>query len=684
MDMEDPAETPTGPLDAVAMLLRYAEAEADISDMIREGDLGKLCAEVIENYDRDKQSRVDWETVSLRALKDMAQGDYPQKNTPWEGAANVHYPLLGYAVMQFNARAYPAIVKGDEAVSIKVIGADDGLPQTGPDGQPMMQLQGMPVGQTPQGMAVMTPQGLMPLPQGAQPEPVWKRAPGAKTKRAGRVSNYMNYQLFYRMDDWEGETDAMLSQVAAVGVAFRKVWFDGVKHNSRFVPALKLVVNNDATTLATAPQITEEIDGVYPIHIRRDIAVGKYRGIVLDETEREARTLIEQQCHYDMDGDGIPEPYIVTVDYKSKQILRVVPDFGPEDVKLVGGRLAYIERRQFYVKYEFLPHPEGKFYNIGLGHLLDQYGAVVNTIINQMIDANTAATAGGGFIASGLRIQGQGQSSALRFRPGEYKTIGVSGSALREGIVDRTFPNMSPVMFNLLELILGAAKEIASIKDVMTGDASNTGQVGTTLALIEQGLQVFTAIYKRVYRGMKSEFTLLFRNMADHGDEQMQADYIELLDDPAADFAADFNGADMDIRPVSDPSNVTKMQKMARAQFLLSTAEQLAAVGGDGREALRRAYEAADIEDIDKLLPPPDPMGQVAQQMQLAKGQADIKAVEARAARDMANAQATGQTVQLDEARLQRDSAVDAAKLEIEHSRTLIDAFDKGARIGAA
>lgn len=665
--MDDETAMPVGPLDAIAVLVQFAEVDGDISSLLTESQITALAAEVVANYDRDKQSREEWEKVAARALKDMATSEYPAKTTPWANASNVHYPLLPYAVMQFNARAYPAIVKGDEAVNCKVVGSDNGLPMTGPDGQPVFQVQGMPVVMTPQGPGVVTPQGLMPLPDGSQPEPAWRRAPGAKTKRAARVREYMNYSLFYRMGDWEGETDAMLSQIAAVGCGFRKVWFDGA-HNSRFVPALKLVVNNDAKTLEDAPQITEEIDGVYPRHIRRDIAIGKYRDIGLDPEEKDARLLIEQQCHYDLDGDGIDEPYLVTVDHKAKSLLRVVPDFGPQDVKLVDGRVAYIDRRRFYVKYEFLPHPEGKFYNIGLGHLLDQYGAVVNTIINQMIDANHAATAGGGFIASGLRIQGSGQTSALRFRPGEYKTVGVSGDQLRNGIVDRTVPGLSPVMFQLLELVLGAAKELASIKDVLSGDASNTGQVGTTLAMIEQGLQVFTAIYKRVYRGLKGEFTLLFENMARHGD---QGDYAELLDDPAADFDADFAGSDMDIRPVSDPSNVTKMQKMARAQFLLSTAEQLAAVGGDAREVMRRAYEAADIEDIDKLLPPPDPMaGQIA----MAEKQADIKMKEARAAKDMAKPE-------YDFASLQQRSAVDAAKLAVDESRAKIEAFEAGVKL---
>lgn len=630
----------TGTLTALDKLMRFAEADGDISPLLTDEAITKLSQQVCEQYERDKTSRTDWQKVAEKALKDMASCDHGTKDYPWPGASNVHYPLLAYAVMQFNARAYPAIVKGDEAVKCKVIGQDNGLPLIGPDGQPVMHVQGMPVAVTPQGPALVTREGVIPLPEGAQPEPAWQREPGAKTRRAARVAQLMNYMLFYRVLNWEAETDTLLMQIPAIGCGFRKTWYDGERHNVRFIPALKLVVDNDAKSLDEAPQIAEEIDGVFPHLIRRDIATGRYRSIDLDEQDHEARLLVEAQCYADLDGDGMDEPYIVTVDHKSKQLLRVVPDFGPEQVRVEQGKIVWIDRRKFYTKYEFLPHPEGKFYNIGLAHLLDQYGEVINTLLNQMLDANHAATAGGGFIASGLRIQGQGQSSSLKWRPGEYKTVSVSGAQLREGIVERTFPAVSPVAFQLLEFILGAARDIASIKDVLSGDASNEGQVGTTLALIEQGLQVFTAIYKRVYRGLKDDFTLLFSNVGTYADAAMQEFYTQLLDDPAADLAADFNAQDFDLRPVSDPQSVTRIQKMARGQFLLSTMEPLVAAGGDAREVMRRVYEAADIEDIDKLFPPPNPLAQMGQQIELDNTAADTEAKRASAFKATADGQA--------------------------------------------
>lgn len=681
---EEVVQEPTPTLTAMEILLSFAASQGDISEYLTDEQISRITDQVCDQYDRDKTSRAEWKGVASKALRDMAKTDHGQKNTPWENASNVKYPLLPYAVMQFNARAYPAIVKGDEAVSIKVVGADRGKQAMGPDGQPLFAVQGMPVAMTPQGPVVMTPQGLQPLPEGMQPEPVMERLPGAKAKRAQRVRDYMNTVLFYRMDEWETETDTLLVQMPAIGCGFRKTWFDGEKHQSRFVTALNLVVDNDSKSLDDAPQIAEEIEGVFPHHIKRDMAVGKYRTVdYLTDEDHAARKLIEVQCYYDLDGDGVDEPYIVTIDQKERQLLRVVPDFAESDIRMVDGRVAFIQRRRFYTKYEFLPHPEGKFYNGGLAHLLDQYGEVINTILNQMIDANHAMTAGGGFIASGLRIQGKGQASSLRFRPGEYKTVDVSGTQLRDSLVERTTPALSPVMFNLLELILGAARDIASIKDVLSGEGSNNGQVGTTLALIEQGLQVFTAIYKRVYRGLKGEFELLFRNIREYATQETAADYMELLDDPEADFMADFAAGDMDIRPVSDPASVTKMQRMARAQYLLGTVPVLAQVGGDAREALRRAYEAADIEDIDKLLPDPqpNPMQEMAAKTEMENKQADTQAKLAKAKRDEAEAMAIEPKLNLDAMALQnagekmvRDMGLQADKLNLEAMKAGLNA----------
>jgi chaperonin GroES len=617
--------------DAIIKLLSLANSVGDISAAWSEGDLVRLGSDVVADYTKDDADRADWKRVVEKAQRSAAQEAKGQKDYPWNRASNVHY--LTVAATQFNARAYPAIVKGDEAVSVKVVGADKGRPA-------MMQ--------TPQGVMpvpMMGPQGPIMGPDG-QPQMVWAVPPGAKAARAQRVRDYLNTVLFYRMEDWESDTDALLLQLPIDGCAFRKVWYDVAKQEQRaaLVSALRIIVPSGARSCDTTPRLTEEVPDVFPYQIQERMRLGEYRTTELlpeGDDDQSPRLLLEQHRLIDVDGDGIQEPYIVTVDHATAKVLRIEANYSPRDVAVNdNGEVLSIKRQQFYIKYSFFPHPQGKFYDIGLGHLLEQIGDVVNTSINQLIDAGHAQVAGGGFIASGIRLQGQGRTSSLRFAPGEYKTVnGVTGDQLRNGIYERTFPGPSQVMVSILDMMLSAARDISSVKDVITGEASNNGQVGTTLALIEQGLQVFTAIYKRIYRSLREEFALLYSNISRFGGEKAAADYLEVLDDEAADFQADFNASDFDIRPVSDPTSVTRMQKLARAQFVWGIAANNPLI--DQREALRRVWEAADVEDPDKLFaapPQPDPMAAAGAQAEIAKTASETERNSAAAQKDNAQA----------------------------------------------
>lgn len=615
----------TAPLDLLAQI---AQTEGDISHLLDEQTLTTLGADVVRDYERDLGDREPWEKIVRDALKRAAQEKIEVKDAEPYRRSFVNYPILTVAAQQFNARAYPAICKSGEMVKVRVIGSDNGRPQIGQDGQPVME----PVpGAAAPAPSPQAPPDAQQAPQAsvAPPmQPVWAIPPGAKIKRANRVSDYMNVYLEYRMDDWEEDTDLLLYQIAIVGCGFRKLWWSEGKQCAAYVPALDLIVPVSAKSLKTTPRTTERVPDVYPYQIRQRQASGEYRAVDLPqigEDEESPRLLLEQHRLVDLDGDGLGEPYIVTVDKETSQVLKIEANFSPDDIKLVKGdeapRVAKIEKRRFYVKYPFLPDPNGGFYDIGFGHLLSQMGDIINTTINQMFDAGHAQIAGGGFIASGLRLQGNGQSNTIRWAPGEYKNVNVTGQDLRAGIVERTFPGVSPIMFQLLELVLGAAKDITSVKDVVTGDAPNTAPVGTTMALIEQGLQVFTAIYKRVYRSLGEEFGLIYDNLALYGDEETAADYQTVLDDPVADFAKDFGEKDMDIKPVADPSSVTKMQRIAKAQVLLGMRGQ----GLNDMEIDRRALEAMDIEDIDKLLPYPNAPPNPAAVAELEKTQSETQ-----------------------------------------------------------
>jgi len=621
-----------------------AQKEGNLADAMDEQALTALGTDVVESYDKDKDSRKEWEAVAEEMLSLAAQDKANEtKNVPWPNASNVNLPLLTIACLQFNARMYPAAIKGDEAILCKVIGQDNGVPRRGPNPK-TGEIQPIPqIG--PDGQPVIGPDGKM-LPE-------WEVPPGAKSKRAKRVSEYLNTTIFYRMEAWEADTDALLTQLPAVGCAFRKVWYEkGRGAQSAMVPALRLVVNEKVRDLKSAPVVTEEIPDIYPQEIYARQREGRYLDVELgisEDEEVKTRLLLEQHRWIDLDEDGAKEPYIVTVDKESTKVLRVEANFSPRDIEWDEGQTRPIRIRpcQYYVKYRFFPHLQGKFYDMGLGHLMRLIGMAADTTLNQLIDAMTAKNAGGGFIASGLRLQGRATRQTVKFAPGEYKTVDVSGDDIRKALIDRTIPEVSPVAFQVLEFLLGFAREIGGFKDILTGNAPASTPVGTILAQIEQGLQVFNAVAKRFFRDAREEYSLLREKIARYGGEEAARDYANVLDDPEADFATDFADADMDIRPVSDPSAVTRMQKMARAEYLESKVDRIMALGGQeaAREVMRRSLEAADIEDIDKLLPPPkpappDPMVQ----SEVAKNLASAKKDEAMA--DKLNAEAAETAVE--------------------------------------
>lgn len=553
-------------------LTQFAAMSGDISEELTDAQLAEIGSKVVEDWNRDKSSNQKWRDLAEKALKSAAQDNGDVKNFPWANAAQVNYPILTVAAQQFASRAYPAIVKGDQAVGVKVIGASSAeLPPDAPPEQ--------------QAMA---------------------KAKQDKKARADRVKTWMNYHLFYGMDDWEGSVDVLLNQLPIIGMAFKKVYFDphrGVC--SDYVNALHLTVPAETQSLDRCPRVTQDYE-LYPYEIAARQASGVFREVVLTadgDDEQAPRTTLEQHRLEDLDGDGIEEPYIITVDEKTNQVLRIEAAYGPDDIAYAkdGGRVVHIRRWMPFIPFPFMPDPEGKFYGIGFGQLLAPLSAIINTSINQLSDAGTAAAAGGGFISGGLRLQGAGQTTTLRFAPGEYKYVQGTGQDIRAAVWERTIPQPSPVLYQLLDLVLGAAKEIASIKDVLTGDAPTTAPVGTTLALIDQGLQTFTALYKRIYRSMKAEFRAIYECEGKWGS---QDEYADILDDPQANLAADFSMRGDDIVPVSDPSVVTRAQALAKAQVIQQVA---AAFPGSVNQlaAASRIFEAAQIDEPDELLVPP-------------------------------------------------------------------------------
>jgi chaperonin GroES len=318
-----------------------------------------------------------------------------------------------------------------------------------------------------------------------------------------------------------------------------------------------------------------------------------------------------------------------------------------------------IRRGSYFVSFTFIPSFDGKFHGTGFGALLGDISEAINTIINMMLDAGHYASLGGGFIGSGLRLRGG--SSILA--PGQYKNVQAQGMAIRENIVDRTFPGPDPTLFQLLGLLIEAGREVASVKDIMTGDAGPRQETATAmLARMEQGMAVFTASYKRIFRAIKEELRLLTQINARTVDAEAYTAFHDAMDQMGQpqmlDPAQDFSLSDMDIEPVADPRSVTKMQMAAEAQFLLELAQGgLVNVG----PAVARMLEAMDIRDTEELAPQPDPMAGPMAEMQMEAAHADlvlkkvqvekvlaeIESERAKAVKDMTDAEATRREQQL-------------------------------------
>lgn len=576
-----------------------------------EGLLGRIGQTCYRQYVIDDNSRDAWKRRTRRAMDLATQIVGAKKTSPWPDASNIIYPMVSTAAIQFAARAYPAIIAGVDVVKGSIIGGDDGVPLRDPStGEPIIDPE--------------------------TGEPAWQMPPGAKQARAQRIGDHMSWQLLDEQPEWEPETDRLLHILPIVGSVFRKSFFDAKEeHNTALlVLADHLVINYRAKSLETAPRITEEIK-LYPIEIEEAQRAGVFLrhdfGMAQngDGDEDAPHDFLEQHRRLDLDEDGYAEPYIVTFHKETTKVVRIVPRFDAEGI-ILGGVDKQVRRIvpvEYYTQYDFLPNPDGGIYGIGLGELLNPINEAVNTTLNQIFDAGTLQNSGGGFIGKGLSLH----SGSVRFKPGEYKVVNALGSTVRDAIVPLQFPGPSSVLFQLLGLLIEAGKELASNTEVLSGTQSQANvPATTTLALIEQGLKVFTAVYKRIYRSLKSEFRKQFRLNRLYLTPQSQ---YRVRDEWRAIAQQDYvDGAG--VAPVSDPSMVSDMQQLARAQFIRETMGHPLV---DQREALMRLFKAAKVEDVDKLIKreePTDP-AVVAKAMELALRSIEVKA---RAVNQMAAA----------------------------------------------
>jgi chaperonin GroES len=580
--------------------------ELNIADKLDEATRKEIGLHVFNGYEIDKKSRLSWEEQVDEWTK-LALLTAEDKTWPWPGASNVKYPLMATACMQFSARAYPSLVPSDgKIVRANIIGADP---------------------------------------------------TGEKFKRATRVAKHMSYQILEEMPDWEEDMDKLLYITAIVGTGFKKTYFDSkLKCNvSKLVMPKDLVVNYWSKSLEESERKTEviymskrtlksrQLQGQYldvdlPTPTIADKKLGKENTKAeLTPVENDnlvPYTILEQHGYWDLDDDGLPEPYVFIVEESTKTLLRMVARFTEEGVKTnPEGKVFEIEPIEYYTKFSFIPNPDGSFYDIGFGLLMSPLNNAVDSLLNQLVDAGTLANLQSGFIGKGLRIK-LGES---RFTPGEWKAVNATADDLRKQIVPLPAAPPSDVLFKLLNMLVDSGMKLASVAEIFTGKmpGQNTPAY-TTKETVEQGSKVFTAIYKRIFRALKKEFQKLY--LLNHwylDDETL----VNVLDEPVS--IADYEDDSYDIVPAADPNAASQTDKMAKFQHAM----QLMPLGTlDPMAMTMRGLDAAEIPAPQELInkqpkgPPPEvqmmqeemKMKQAESQMkmQIEQMKAQIKAAE--------------------------------------------------------
>jgi chaperonin GroES len=525
------------------------------------------------------------------------------KSFPFKNASNVKYPLLTNAAVQFSSRAYPSIVQGNSVVRPKIVGSD---PYAEQSEEMMQRLEAL------QKDAQMPPEQKAQMAQQLQQEAMQLQAQiGDKVKKAENVSAFINWQLFNEFAEWEEDTDKLLLRLPLYGSMFRCIYYSQSKRRicTEILSPAELVVPCATKSLRDATRISK-VFKLAPRHFRERVLSGMYSDVdssIANEDDEEPEEFIEQCRWIDLDADGYKEPYIVTVHVDTKKVVRIAPNYRMEDIMMDEGtgNITRIEPVQYYVKYSFIPATDDCFYDIGFFDILLPINKVVNSTINMIMDAGTLENSGGGFISRDLGLKKKGP---VTFEVGEYKTVASTGEDIRKSVFNMPFGGPSPTLFQLLGFMVEAGRDIGNLKEVLEGDSSREMTATTTMALIEQGLKVFSGIYKRIHRSLGQELKLIrFWNY-----EIRNPLYAEVLDKRLD--AQDFSDEDLDFVPMSDPAVTTDMQKAARVEFVK---EWVNDPYFDQWELRKKIWEGANMDGIEDLQAGQNPeVKQMQEQMQ--------------------------------------------------------------------
>ena len=573
-------DTPTGPVEVAMDEMGGAEVSfdpnavnidptqdhfANLAETLDDGVLDPLGHKMIDQYTEYKESRGDWEDTYRNGLE-LLGFKYERRTEPFRGASGVNHPVLAEAVTQFQAQAYKELLPADGPVRAQILGD----------------------------------------------------ITNEKQDQAHRVKDFMNYQIMDQMQEYEPEFDQMLFYLPLSGSTFKKVYYDDLlgRAVSKFVPADDLIVPYSANSLEDAEAIVhvikmsenelkkQQVSGFY-----RDIELGQppITSNELEEKERQLEgitkgsqedqfTILEMHVNLDLEGfedmgaDGEPTeiklPYIVTIAESNNKILSIRRNFTQDDPTK--------EKIKYFVQYKFLPGTG--FYGFGLIHMIGGLTRTATAALRQLLDAGTLANLPAGFKTRGIRIRDDAQP----LQPGEFRDVDAPGGNIKDQFMQLPFKGPDQTLLQLMGVVVNAGQRFASIADSQVGDMNQQAAVGTTVALLERGSRVMSAIHKRLYVGLKQEFKLL----AEVFKSYLPAEYPYDVPGAARNVKqTDFDDR-IDILPVADPNIFSQTQRISMAQSQLQLAQSNPQVH-DLYQAYRSMYEALGVKNINAILPPP-------------------------------------------------------------------------------
>ena len=548
---------------------------SNLVEFIDDSILTKIASDLMSSIESDKQSRSEWEKTYKEGLEYLGMKFDEQRSQPFEGSSGVVHPLLAEAVTQFQAQSYKEMLPAKGPVKTEIIGA----------------------------RTIET------------------------ESQAERVQAFMNYYIMNVMKEYDPELDMLLFYLPLAGSAFKKVYFDFVTNKavSKFIPPEDLIVPYEASDIYSAERITHAIS-MSLNEVKKQQITGFYADVDIPETDYgedtsdiestideiqgvspsykedrnrtiyEIHTVLDIEGFEDMGANGEPTglklPYIITIDENSETVLAIRRNYIEQD--------PLKNKINYFVQYKFLPGLG--FYGLGLSHMIGGISKASTSILRQLIDAGTLANLPAGFKARGMRIRDEDQP----LQPGEFRDIDTTGGSLRENLIPLPIKEPSNVLMQLLGLLVDSGKRFAAIADMNVGDSNQAMPVGTTVALLERGTKVMSAIHKRLHYAQKIEFELLAK---------VFAEYLP----PSYPFTAgtapneikqqDFDGR-VDIVPVSDPNIFSQSQRITLAQELLMMVQSNPEIHGQQGmyEAYKRMYAALGVDNVESLIPPPPDM----------------------------------------------------------------------------